>query len=605
MSAAGWSLLPLKQGGKTPLTPHGFQDASRYRTRILEWRQGYPRCNWGRALEPGALVLDIDGEQGRESLAALEAAQGSLPVTLTARTGGGGEHRYFALPEGVSVRCSAGKLGKGLDIRSEGGFVVLPPSLHESGNRYEWIVRHKPAECPVWLLSLLGEPAGAPIVPQGQRHPVLLRLAGAMRRVGADEEAIYAALEVANRNCAPPKPDSEVRRLARDVAGRYAPNGGSIGVLMSEVQPEAVRWLWPGRIPLGKLTVLDGDPSLGKSTITLDIAARVSCGLPMPDGTAGVSGGVVLASAEDGLADTVRPRLEAAGADCARIVALKPEQFLSVGQLDELRASIERVNAVLVVVDPIMAYLGPDVNSWRDQDVRRLLAPLAALAEESGAAIVLIRHLRKAADANPLYRGGGSIGIIGAARSGLLVARDPDDPERRVLAATKANLAKEAPSLSYRMVEINGAVKIEWLGESHHAAAALLAVPPSNETRNAMGEAADWLRSRLADGPVAAQDIRCKARGAGYSHRTLARAKDRLGVTSNKCGFGDGWQWELPKDANPPKDANISDLALFGETPVNMAISPKDANPADIGCLRRGCQTSAESFSSEIHGSEQ
>jgi len=236
------------------------------------------------------------------------------------------------------------------------------------------------------------------------------------------------------------------------------------GVLrLAEVAPRAVRWLWPGRVPLGKLTVLDGDPGLGKSTVVLDLAARVSRGAPLPDDSLGDLRGaasVVLLCDEDGIADTVRPRLEAAGADLTRVVAvtavpgprgLRPPRL----PFDSL-AIIRIVNAHaarLLVVDPLMAYLDAAVTAYRDQTVRAALAPLTLLADRAGVAVVVVRHLTKTGAASSLYRGGGSIGIIAAARSGLLVALDPHDPtgQRRVLATTKGNLAQPAPALIYTL----------------------------------------------------------------------------------------------------------------------------------------------------------
>ncbi len=397
-------------------------------------------------------------------------------------------------------------------------------------------------------------------------------------------------------------PDSEPADIVSDWAPRLAAIAAAVerplvGTLLADVQPECVRWLWAGRIPRGKLTVLDGDPGLGKSTLTLDLAARVSRGQIMPDGTPGISGGVVLCSAEDDPGDTLLPRLDAAGADCTRILALAVSEYGSIADLATLRAAIVRVGAALVVVDPLMAYLGvgAQCNSWRDQDVRSMLAPLSQLAAETGAAVVLVRHLRKSGGAdNPLYRGGGSIGIIGAARSGLLVARDPDDPDRRVLAATKSNLAREATSLTFRLADSGGVAKVDWLGESAHDASALLAVPATPEERGALTDSVDWLRERLSLGPALARDVQRDAQQQSIATRTLARAKLILCVHSRRSGYGHdgGWEWYLPsqepvpedmrdsesKDANTLKGANTSDLASFDETSVNTGVQPKDAN---------------------------
>jgi RecA-family ATPase len=214
-------------------------------------------------------------------------------------------------------------------------------------------------------------------------------------------------------------------------------------------------------VPLGKLTVLDGDPGLGKSTLTLGMAAALSRGTGLPGGS-DLQGpaDVVIVSLEDGVADTIRPRLEAADGDLARIhviTSIGPEQRIpSVpDDLGEMEPVIAERGVKLVILDPLMGALSAGVNAHRDQDVRRALAPLAAMAQRTGAAIVIVRHLNKAEEKSAIYRGGGSIGIIGAARVGLLVARDPDatspDDPRRVLAVAKCNLARESRALRFSL----------------------------------------------------------------------------------------------------------------------------------------------------------
>lgn len=351
---------------------------------------------------------------------------------------------------------------------------------------------------------------------------------------------------------------------------------GSKAILtrLSDVTTSSVRWLWRDRIPRGKLTVVDGDPGLGKSLLTLDIAARVSAARSMPDGTRSdfaEPAGVVLLTAEDDPADTIRPRLEVAGADCSQVVALSAvrdssgDRLPTLLDLEELREVITTTNARMVVVDPLMAFLPGIVNSFRDQDIRRALAPLAALAMETEAAIVIVRHLNKSSGGSALYRGGGSIGIIGAARSGLLVARDPDDEERRILAVTKSNLAKIPSALAYRVVaNTNDVPSLVWEGVSQHTATSLLAAQIDGEDRSALDEAKEFLRETLADGPREAKDVQREARNAAISDATLRRAKTSLGVLVRKEGnflsTSQRWTWSLPVTEgaqDPPEGAQI------------------------------------------------
>jgi hypothetical protein len=423
------------------------------------------------------------------------------------------------------------------------------------------------------LVGLPVEPADLANLPASWR-----RLADAIPPTG-DVGARVAALKAALAG----RPDRATILAAIVVAARTAhlqpgapPADSESLILLADVESRPVRWLWPGRLPLGKLTVLDGDPGLGKSAITLDVAARVSAGRPFPDGAASdLDGprGVVLLSAEDGLADTVRPRLLAAGADLAHVSALtsvvdrplrrrRPDtaarpvfRLPNLADLVAIRRAVRAVGAALVVVDPIMAYLPRDVDSGRDSAVRALLARLAGLAQAEDVAVLVVRHLTKRAGRNPLYRGGGSIGIIGAARSGLLVARDPADPTnaRRVLASTKANLALAPASLAYHLAPAdpaagNGSLRVVWEGPPDHTAATLLDAAPDRDPDGpaALSASQDILRTLLADGPKLATAVQAEARLAGVSGGTLRRACHALGIRPRKDGYQGAWIWELP-----------------------------------------------------------
>ncbi len=214
------------------------------------------------------------------------------------------------------------------------------------------------------------------------------------------------------------------------------------------------------------------------------------------------------------------------------------------------------MDAALLIVDPLVAYISEGFNANRDQDVRRALAPLAAMAERTGVAVGLVRHLNKMAGSNPLYRGGGSIGLIGATRFGLLFARDPEDEKRCVIAGTKANLSRLATSLAYRLDSTPGDVaRVSWLGESSLSAGRPLAGQEDAQERGALDEARDFLRDLLREGPHPVKTVNAAARDAGVGDRTLRRARETLGVRAVKQGFGrEGhWVWKLPDDDTPPK----------------------------------------------------
>jgi hypothetical protein len=325
-------------------------------------------------------------------------------------------------------------------------------------------------------------------------------------------------------------------------------------ICAADVVPEKIEWLWRPYIALGKLTVLDGDPGLGKSTMMFDLAARISTGFEMPDHSPGnAPAGVVILTAEDGLGDTVRPRLEAAGADLRRINLFGFEHDVVLpGQLDLVARAARDNGAKLIVIDPLMAYLGADINAHRDQDVRGALKKFSALAAELGAAVVVVRHLNKQSGVNALYRGGGSIGIAGAARSTLLVAEDRERPGERVLCPGKNNLGAQASPLAFLIemsdpTDMDSASRVRWLGPSAQTAESLLSPPLAEKDRGATDDAVEFLREALRDGAVASQTIEKDARGNGVSEWALKEAKRRLGVRAHKAGFKAGWVWELPK----------------------------------------------------------
>jgi putative DNA primase/helicase len=330
-------------------------------------------------------------------------------------------------------------------------------------------------------------------------------------------------------------------------------------VRLSDVASERLHWLWPGRVPAGKITLLDGDPGLGKSTLLCEVAARITRGEALPGGESGAPRGVLLFSAEDDVFDTIRPRIDAAGGDPQRIVSFVAvpdgtetgRPFSLPADLPLLDAVVQHADVALVIFDPLVAYLRVGVSANIDQNVRHALAALKASAERTGAAIVAIRHLNKSPSANPLYRGLGSIGIIGAARSGLLLAADPDDPARRVLAVSKGNLARPPASLAFRLEDVPGSdvARVVWEGESPWTAAQLLQAqtaadgdaPPS-----AVDQARAWLREALATGPRPAAELRQEAAAHGIGAKALYAARKAEGITTEKERIPRGrWLWML------------------------------------------------------------
>ncbi len=339
-------------------------------------------------------------------------------------------------------------------------------------------------------------------------------------------------------------------------------------IRLSDVTPEPLRWLWPGYVPAGKLTVLDGDPGLGKSTLLCELAARISRGDPLPGGELGSPSNVFLCSAEDDLLDTIRPRIDAAGGDPQRIIS-----FLAVpdgttisrplalpADLLLLEALVLYTDAALVILDPLVAYLRQGGSGNGNQNLRHTLTALKETAARTGCAIVVVRHLNKSGSTNPLYRGVGGIGIIGAARAGLLLTADPDDPDRRVLAVTKSNLSNPAPSLAFRLEDEpgSGVARVVWEGESPWSATQLLQAQSTengDESLSAVHVARTWLRETLANGPRPAREVRRDAAAHGIGYTSLTAARKAEGVTAHKERVAHGqWIWTLA-DTNSKESA--------------------------------------------------
>jgi hypothetical protein len=323
--------------------------------------------------------------------------------------------------------------------------------------------------------------------------------------------------------------------------------------MLKDVEPESVTWLWKNRIAIGKITVVDGDPGQGKSTVMLDLAARVSAGLPMPDSDEPTEpGGVLLLCPEDGLADTIRPRVGAAKADLQRVFAYRHSVLSIPENIPTIEREIKYTQAKLVIIDPLSMYLSEKINSHNDQSVRRALGPLALLAEKTDTAVVVTRHLNKSGGTSPMYRGGGSIGIVGTARNAMMICKDPINKAHRVLAPYKTNLGVDTPSLKFELVSVGAVAKVNWLGTSEYSAEDLLVsairTPDDPEESSALEDAIEFLREMLATGEVLASEVYRDGASEGHSKATLRRAEKTLKVRHRKSSDSGKWLWSLPPE---------------------------------------------------------
>lgn len=318
---------------------------------------------------------------------------------------------------------------------------------------------------------------------------------------------------------------------------------------MEDVVSKEVEWLWYPYIPYGKITIIEGDPGEGKTTLVLKLAAALSRGLPLPcdDDKEYEPIHIIYQTAEDGIEDTIKPRLEKAGADCSMIRVIdETDKELSMTD-DRLEQAIIETKARLIILDPIQAYIGATVDMHRANEIRPVLKHLGIIAEKHNCAIILIGHMNKASGSKSTYRGLGSIDIQATARSVLLVARLRDKPNIRIMAHDKSSLAPAGDAIGFEMTEDNGMVCI---GPYDITIDELLS---GNEGRGKkkLDIAENFIKEYFGTNKVIpSNEIMMEAAKRGIKRNTLLSAKKKLGITSDKEKAEDGtiyWTWVMPE----------------------------------------------------------
>jgi hypothetical protein len=353
-----------------------------------------------------------------------------------------------------------------------------------------------------------------------------------------------------------------------------------ISLRASDIEPERLEWVWPGRIAKGKLVLIGGPPGLGKSQLTAFISATISTGGAWPCGEGHApQGSVLFLSAEDGIADTIVPRLIAAGADRSHVEIVEAvtnpdgksrKTFSLRTDVALLEAKAKEIGDVrLIVIDPISAYMGgADGNG--NVATREALEPIANMANKLGIAVLAVTHLNKGGDGhqNALNRFAGSIAFVAAARSAFAVIEDSEDETRRLLLQAKNNLSQKCKGLAFRLEQrevANGILSSNVMFEGEHVERSIDEALSASEGRGGTGdsssglahEAAEFLKVVLAAGPADVLEIEAEARAAGLlaegksvsQSKPFRSARKMLNVQIEKVGFNSGakWQWRLPE----------------------------------------------------------
>ena len=385
---------------------------------------------------------------------------------------------------------------------------------------------------------------------EGSRNSTLYSMACRLLANGGTEaELAHHLAHVNATRCRPPLGEAEISTvISSALKGRS--RSVVIAQPISSVLPEKIESIWTNYIPRGSITVVDGDPGTGKSLLTVDIAARLSRGDAMPDGSETMPGRILFMNLEDSDAHVLRPRLEAANADLENVLSgtnvevagrKKPIEFPN-----DMPAVAELIRAEeigLLVIDPITAYLGAGVDSYKDQSIRRALAPIAELAQERGIAVLAVRHLNKTSGTKAMYRGQGSIGIVGASRAAYLVGESRTVPGRRVLAATKNNYGPKPPSMSFSIEGSGMKQRVVWHGECSTTAEELVCTPPGPRP-DKLQAARNFLAELLDEhnGEVFVDEVWARASEARISSGTLKRARALAGVESARVNGRYVWR---------------------------------------------------------------
>jgi hypothetical protein len=541
--------------------PKGFRQRRPDGRGGWTWRlDGTPRVLYHLpellAADPAQTVYIVEGEKDADALA-------KLGLVATTNPCGAGQWKKLDAP---TVQKALG--GKSVVVIADND----PPGREHAQDVAQ---RLQGIAAAVRVLALPGLPLKGDVsdwIAAGGTPEQLHQLAEAAAPPDAGPRIDSGASPSVNGHAAPspPPPASGQARL--------------VAVPLAEVRREKKRWLWYPWLPESAATLIDGDPGLGKSTITDDLAARLTRGWDMPPAPGGRAvrdpAHVLIVSAEDDYRCTIRPRLDAAGADpdfvtLADVVTVGDTERPAVLPTDlNLVEELVRRNGVkLVVIDPLMAFLDGATDAHKDQDVRRVLHQLKLFCEHTGVAVLVVRHLNKMSGASALYRGGGSIGIVGAVRAAWVVGRDPSDRSRRVLAMNKSNLAATPRSITYSLDPSPGdpdVAVIGWGAACDLSADDILSQP---EKSLKVDRCAGLVRDLLAGGPVPTDEVERRANQAGFSARTVRRACNQAGVVKEKEKRAGGrWLSTLSPDG-PTGEVGQVEMRINGKGQKRQEIS--------------------------------
>lgn len=610
----GFAAFALVANGKKPFTLHGFKDATRKPDWIASQLRAPGAGNygivWPEDVDERVVVFDLDnGEDGRERpwqerLLEQIAIHGPLPSTKVTNTPSGGRHAFYRWP--ASVPIPPGDELFGFTVRWPGRGYLVGPGSSINGVPYVAGPNLAIADLPAgWVYAATMEhppatarstaPGGAMIVvsggfelpdriPAGRRYATVRDYVASRYNSGLSAEELW---DLVRTRVAPrfetPKTEEALRgdfeRATAKIGERLGPPARveaaadavaattPIGIRnLADIAVEAVVWLWHRYLPVGSITLFDGNPGEGKSTIVADLIARLTTGGEWPDGTqVGPVGEVLYITKEDDPATQVRPRIEAAGGDVRRI-SIVDNDLLFPRDLARFRELLEATRPRLVLLDPLMSYLEGKVKVISDNEVRSaIMTPLAEVARSTSTAILVIRHFNKGSGQSALLRGAGSLGgLAGAARMVLALAGDPEqeDERARVFGVVKSNYEAKPPSLRalIESAPVEGfqmtVSRATWHGPSSTSVGDLM--ERTREEHQSVLDAETALTDILgkATEPMLSTDVQKAMKARGHGRNATYNAKRALKVAVDRSGFPARSMWSLP----------VVPVVLFGGT---------------------------------------
>lgn len=536
--------------GKHPRTRHGFKDATTDTTQIKKWWDMWPDANVGirTGVEAGIIVLDVDGAHGVDSL-----EDKKMPTTPTAKTGRG-THYYFKHPGGKVDNFT--KKRPGLDLKADGGYVVAPPSLHESGKRYEWIIppSYGLADPPSWLLELIEEPSvdstengrvTESVIPAGVRNKTLTSLGGSMRQRGMTESEIRAALEEVNAGrCQPPLNGGEVAKIAKSVA-RYEPEDSALAFVKlsgengkeSTPSPDgpagfctmadlrrffgSIQWAWQWWVPIGHITMIAGNTGIGKSWLAAAYIGALTGCMPWPDGTPASEPRRVLLLETESFRGPWAERLEILGIPDELVITPSEDPTFVPDLLRDEKLILQvarEQNCGAMLTDSLSGGHALDENS---QEMKQLLGKLAHWGALLSMPITTVHHARKRASHESskmtLDRVRGSSAITQFCRTVVGLWQPEEGFGKPVRADMIKTNFKPQPSFGFTLSDDG----IDF-GQA----------PEEAQEVTAVDRAVEFLQVELREEPQPYGDLLERAEPQGISKNSLYRARRRLGVVT-------------------------------------------------------------------------